>query len=175
MQNIIEKAKQIRLMIFDIDGVLTQGHLFYGPDGHQLKVFHVHDGQGIKFLQQTGVEVAAITACKSEMTAKRLKDLGIAHAYLGTQDKLAAYEDLKQKLKLQDHQVAYLGDDLPDLPVITRVGLGMTVANASEIMRKNASFVTKAKGGKGAAREVCEIIMNAQGTYQAILDSYLKR
>ena len=175
MKSIIDRAKQIRLTILDVDGVLTSGELIYGVNGSELKQFHVLDGQGIKFLQKSGIEVAIITARHSEIIVKRMSDLEITHVYQGNIDKLPAYEDLKQKLKLEDHQIAYMGDDLPDLPIIRRVGLGVTVPNAPTIMHDHARLVTKAKGGKGAVRELCELIMNAQGTYQAILDSYLTR
>jgi 3-deoxy-D-manno-octulosonate 8-phosphate phosphatase (KDO 8-P phosphatase) len=175
MKHLIEKAKKIRLAIFDVDGVLTSGKLFYGPSGHELKTFHVHDGQGLKFLQKTGVEIAIITAKKSEIITQRMSDLEIKFVYQGNGDKLPAYEDLKQKLKLNDDEISYVGDDLPDLPVICRVGLGITVPNAPKIMHDYAHWVTTAKGGKGAVREVCDFIMQSQGTYQTILDGYAKR
>jgi 3-deoxy-D-manno-octulosonate 8-phosphate phosphatase (KDO 8-P phosphatase) len=148
--------------------------LHYGPNGIEYKEFHVHDGQGMKYLQKSGVEIGIITACTSSIVAKRMKDLGINHVYQGIHDKVAAYNELKQKLNIADQQIAYVGDDLPDLPLIVKVGLGVTVANAPEIMRKHAAWVTKAKGGRGAAREVCELIMHAQGTYETIIDSYLQ-
>lgn len=175
MDKIIEKAKPIRLAIFDVDGVLTNGKLHYSPNGIEYKEFHVHDGQGMKFLQKSGVEIGIITACTSPIVAKRMQDLGINHVYQGIQDKTTAYHDLKQKLHITDQQIAYVGDDLPDLPLIVKVGLGVTVANAPEVMRKYATWVTHAKGGRGAAREVCELIMHAQGTYKDIIDSYLQR
>lgn len=175
MKNIIEKAKEIRLAIFDVDGVLTNGKLIYGPDGLEYKEFHVHDGQGIKFLQSTGVEVAIITACKSKAITKRMQDLGIKYVYQGNLDKIPAFEDLKQKLNLHNKQIAYIGDDLPDLPLIVQAGLGITVSNAPAIMQQHATWVTKAAGGCGAAREMCELIMQAQGTYEAIINNYLQR
>ena len=170
-----EKAKPIRLAIFDVDGVLTDGKLVYGPNGIEYKEFHVHDGQGMKYLQKSGVELAIITACTSPIVAKRMKDLGINHIYQGVHDKLSSFEELKLKLALTNEQIAYIGDDLPDLPIITRVGLGMTVANAPEIMRQHAPWTTKAKGGRGAAREFCEIIMRAQGTYEPLIQAHLYR
>lgn len=175
MNEIMEKAKPIRLAIFDVDGILTTGKLFYGPNGIEYKEFHVHDGQGMKYLQQTGVEIAIITARQSDIVTKRMHDLGISHVYQGNLDKVPAYEDLKQKLKLKDEQIAYVGDDLPDLPLIRRVGLGVTVANAPEVMQDHATWVTKRKGGKGAVREVCDLIMRAQGTYDTLVQSHLQR
>lgn len=174
MEKIIAKAKQIRLAIFDVDGVMTDGRLFYSHNGIEYKAFHVHDGQGLKYLQKSGVEVAIITACTSQLVAKRMQDLGIKHIYQGTLEKLPAFEDLKNKLNLTDEQIAYTGDDLPDLPIIHRVGLGIFVSNAPKILHSYASYVTKAKGGKGAVREVCEIIMAAQGTFQTLINSHLQ-
>lgn len=175
MDKIIEKAKLIRLAIFDVDGVLTNGKLFYGPNGIEYKEFHVHDGQGMKYLQKSGVELGIITACTTPIVAKRMQDLGVNYVYQGAYDKVAAYEDLKQKLNLADEQIAYVGDDLPDLPLVSRVGLGVTVANAPLIMQQHAVYVTKARGGKGAVREVCELIMSAQGHFEPLIQSHLDR
>lgn len=175
MQEIIAKAKKIRLAIFDVDGVLTNGMLYYAPDGTELKKFHVHDGQGLKLLQKTGVSIAIITSRQSTVVTKRMQDLGITHVYQNQKDKVPAYEEIKQKLKVTDDEIAYVGDDLPDLPLIRRVGLGITVANAPDIMQKHAHWVTQAEGGQGAAREVCDFIMQAQGHYQQIINTYLER
>ncbi|HEX2548347.1 MAG TPA: HAD-IIIA family hydrolase [Gammaproteobacteria bacterium] len=175
MQSLIDKAKDIRLVIFDVDGVLTAGVLSYDHQGIESKHFHVHDGQGMKFLKKSGVEIAIITTCQSEIIKRRMQDLGVTHTYQGHFDKLPAYEDVKQKLNLQDNQIAYVGDDLPDLPMLLRVGLAVTVANAPKIIQDNVHWITKAKGGKGAAREVCDFIMQAQGTYQTMINSYLQR
>jgi len=175
MQAIIDKAKNIRLAIFDVDGILTTGILSYGLDGIETKNFHVHDGQGMKLLQKSGVEIGIITSCKSDMVRRRMQDLGITHVYRGVYDKLPAYLELKEKLSLTDSQIAYIGDDLPDLPLLVRAGLAITVPNASDIIKKNSHWVTTAKGGKGAAREVCDFIMQAQGTYSSIIESFLKR
>jgi len=174
-ETLIEKAKPIRLAIFDVDGVLTTGNLLYSPMGLESKEFHVHDGQGIKFLQKSGVEVGIITACKTSAVTQRMKDLDIQHVYQGSREKISAYEDLKKKLNLQDEQIAYMGDDLPDLPLIQQAGLGITVPNASPIMHHYAQWTTQAAGGKGAVREVCEFIMQAQGTYDAIVNAYLRQ
>lgn len=175
MEGFIEKAKKIRLLILDVDGVLTSGALIYGKNGEELKKFHVHDGQGIKLLHASGVEIAIITARSSEIVSKRAQDLGITRLYQGQNEKLPAYEDLKQKLKLTDEQIAYVGDDVPDLPIFHRVGLAITVANAPKIMHKYAYWVTTNKGGKGAVREICDLIMEAQGTFSSVMDTYLKR
>jgi 3-deoxy-D-manno-octulosonate 8-phosphate phosphatase (KDO 8-P phosphatase) len=174
MTNITEKAKAIKLMILDVDGVLTNGNLIYSKEAIDYKAFFVQDGLGIKLLKKSGVEVGIITTCKSDIIKRRTQDLGVTHIYQGYEDKLIAYEDLKQKLKLTDIQIAYVGDDLPDLPIIRRVGLGMTVANAPHIMQQYASYTAKAAGGQGAVREICELIMQAQGTYSYIIEAYLQ-
>jgi 3-deoxy-D-manno-octulosonate 8-phosphate phosphatase (KDO 8-P phosphatase) len=175
MQRIIEKAKKIRLVIFDVDGVLTDGSLIYGKNGIEQQVFNVHDGQGMKFLLESGVQIAIITARASEIIVERTEALGVVHVYQGNSNKLPAYEDLKKKLQLSDEEIAYIGDDIPDLPILYRVGLPITVADAPQITKQYVCWVTESKGGKGAAREVCDLIMSAQGTYQGIVEKYLQR
>jgi len=175
MEEIFEQAKKIKLALFDVDGILTSGNLTYGPEGIEIKDFHVHDGQGIKFLKKTGVEIGIITACKTLIIQKRINDLNIEHLYQGTSDKLPAYEDIKAKLNLNDEEIAYMGDDLPDLPILKRVGFATTAKNANPIVKEHVHYITESYGGNGAAREVCDIIMQAQGTYKTIIDSYLKR
>lgn len=175
MQSLVDKAKQIRLVIFDVDGVLTQGILSYDHDGIVRKNFHAHDGQGMRLLRTSGIEIAIITTCRSPMIARRMQDLSIPHVFQGVSDKLPVYETLKKNLNLEDQQIAYVGDDLPDLPMLKRVGLAVTVANAPAIIKDHVHWVTHAKGGKGAAREVCDFIMQAQGTYQSAIDHFLNR
>jgi 3-deoxy-D-manno-octulosonate 8-phosphate phosphatase (KDO 8-P phosphatase) len=174
MRNLTEKAKAVRLLILDVDGVLTSGNLVYTKDAIHYKAFYVHDGLGIKLLQKSGVVVGIITTCKSDIIKRRGQDLGLQHIYQGYEDKLLAYQELKNKLSLADNQIAYVGDDLPDLPIIRRVGLGMTVANAPLIMQQQAAYISKAPGGQGAVREICEFIMQAQGTYSSAIESYLQ-
>jgi len=174
MQSFNEKAKGIRLLILDVDGVLTSGNLVYTKDAIHYKAFSVYDGLGIKLLQKSGVPVAIITSCKSDIIKRRGQDLGLTYIYQGSDNKLIPYQDLKQKLQLKDEEIAYVGDDLPDLPIIRRVGLGMTVANAPSILQQQASYISKASGGQGAVREICELIMQAQGTYSDMLESFLQ-
>ena len=174
MQRVLDKAKAIRLMILDVDGVLTSGNLVYTKEAIHYKAFSVLDGLGIKLLQKTGVIVAIITTCKSDIIKRRAQDLGVDHIYQGYENKLVPYAELKEKLKLSDAEIAYVGDDLPDLPVIRRVGLGMTVANSPRILQQQAVYVSKASGGKGAVREICELIMEAQGTLSAMIEPYLQ-
>lgn len=175
MEHLVEKAKKIRLLILDVDGVLTDGKLYYGPDGIELKAFNIYDGLGIKLLQKTGVRVAIISAKKSEGLIRRIKEMNIEYSFLGQEEKLPAYEELKQTLKLTDDEIAYIGDDLPDLPLLRRAGLAISVPKAPDIILEHIDFITKAKGGKGAAREACEYIMKAQGTYQTVIQSYLTK
>jgi len=175
MQTVVEKAKAIRLLILDVDGVLTSGILYYGNDHMEMKGFHIHDGLGIKLLQKTGVTVAVISGKRSHLVEGRLKELNIDHAYLGHEDKVPAYDDLKQKLELNDNDIAYMGDDLLDLPLLRRAGLAITVPNAPAIMKQYVDFTTIKMGGEGAVREVCELIMNAQGQYLSVIQSYLTR
>lgn len=169
----MEKAKAIKLLILDVDGTLTNGALYYTSAGAEMRGFHVQDGMGLKLLQRSGVEVAVISAKQSEVVAKRMSDLNIEHVYLGHEDKIPAYESLKTKLGLDDSQIAYMGDDLPDLPLLKRAGLAISVPNAPEIIQQHVDFISVKKAGKGAVREACELIMNAQGTYQPVIQSYL--
>lgn len=170
---ISEKAKPIKLLILDVDGILTPGGLYYGTDGLELRRFHVHDGLGIKLLQKTGVKVAVISAKKSTVVERRLKDLQIQERYLGHEEKLPAYEELKKRLKLKDEEIAYMGDDFPDLPILRRVGLAVTVPGAPVLMHEYVDFITKSHAGDGAVREVCELIIQSQDNYQSVVQSYL--
>jgi len=173
MQDVWEKAKQIKLVIFDVDGVLTDGSLFYGDDGQEYKAFHSRDGHGMKMLQQTGVQIGIITGRTSNVVEHRMKNLGISHVYQGRLDKLPAFEELIAKLGLQPEQVAYAGDDVVDLPIMIRVGLAITVPSAHELAKQHAHWVTTQAAGAGAARDICEMIMKAQGNYESAMQKYL--
>ncbi|RDI48783.1 KdsC family phosphatase [Aquicella lusitana] len=172
---LVEKAKSIRLLILDIDGILTTGILYYGNQGIEVKGFSIYDGLGIKLLQKTGVQVAVISGKTSEAVLRRMRELNIEYAYLGQDDKLPAYEELKEKLQLNDQEIAYMGDDLPDLPLLRRAGFAITVPKAPTIIKQHADLITKTKAGKGAVREICEFIMEAQGQYQSVIQSYLTK
>lgn len=172
-QDLQKRAKAIKLAIFDVDGVLTDGRLYFLTDGSEFKTFNTLDGQGIKMLINSGVRTAIISGRSTPVVEKRANNLGIQHLYQGREDKLVVLDELLGELGLNYAQVAYLGDDLPDLPVIRRVGLGMAVANAAGFVRQHAHGVTEARGGEGAAREFCELIMRAQGSLDAALDAYL--
>ena len=173
MQDIQTKAAAIRLVVFDVDGVLTDGSLYIGDDGQEYKAFHSKDGHGMVMLQQSGVEIAIITGRTSEVVRIRMASLGIERVYQGKREKLPAYEEIKQITGFDDEQIAYVGDDVVDLPVMTRVGLSIAVQDAHTLTKQHAHWVTPSGGGRGAAREVCELIMDAQGHLQGLLDAYV--
>jgi 3-deoxy-D-manno-octulosonate 8-phosphate phosphatase (KDO 8-P phosphatase) len=173
MRDILERASRIRLAIFDVDGVLTDGSLFIGDDGQEYKAFNSRDGHGMTMLRQTGVTLAIITGRSSEVVRIRMTSLGINHIYQGIQDKLMAYEELKQSLNLTDEAIAYVGDDVVDLPVLRRAGLAVAVADAHPLVQRHAHWRTASPGGRGAARDLCELLMEAQGTLDAMMARYL--
>jgi 3-deoxy-D-manno-octulosonate 8-phosphate phosphatase (KDO 8-P phosphatase) len=164
---LLARAAKIRLAVFDVDGTLTDGRLWYGEDGHETKVFHVHDGLGLKRLQAHGVQVAIITARISHPVALRAEELDIAHVYQGQSDKRACLNDLLDALQLTPEQAAFVGDDLPDLPPMGVVGLAVAVADAHPWVSERAHWCTQRGGGRGAAREVCDLILHAQGKSDA--------
>ena len=174
MQDIREKAANIRLIVFDVDGVLTDGSLYIGDDGQEYKAFNSKDGHGMVMLQHSGVEIAIITGRSSEVVRIRMASLGIQRVYQGKREKLPAYEELKQITGFNDDQIAYVGDDVVDLPVMTRAGFAVAVQDAHPLAKQHAHWVAPSGGGKGAAREVCELIMDAQGNLQSALQHYLK-
>ena len=174
MQDILERAAQVRLVIFDVDGVLTDGSLYLGDDGLEYKAFNARDGHGMVLLQETGVRLAVISGRRSEAVRIRMEGLGVAHVYQGQRDKLPAFEELKRALGLTDAVIAYVGDDVIDLPVMRRVGLAIAVGDAHPLVRQHAHWCTSAPGGRGAAREVCELVMAAQGTLEPINRGYLQ-
>ncbi|MCK5898844.1 MAG: 3-deoxy-manno-octulosonate-8-phosphatase KdsC [Methylococcales bacterium] len=171
---IFDKIKKLKLLILDVDGVLTDGRLFFDAHGSEYKAFHARDGHGLKLLQQTGVEVAIISGRKSQSVTLRMKNLGIQHVYQGHEDKIAAFEEILSKMKLTPAQVAHVGDDLLDLPLMKRASLGIAVADANFAVKEYADCITDEKGGCGAVREVCDFIMQTQGSFETILHSYLR-
>lgn len=172
LDEIYARARPIRMLIFDVDGVLTDGSLYYGDDGQEYKAFNSLDGHGIKMLRATGVEPAIITGRTSHVVLHRARNLGIARIFQGAHDKLETYQALLAETGLGAEQTAYMGDDIVDLPVLRRCGLAVSVPAAPELVRARAHYVTRAGGGHGAAREVCELIMGAQGSWQAQLALY---
>jgi 3-deoxy-D-manno-octulosonate 8-phosphate phosphatase (KDO 8-P phosphatase) len=173
MQDILERAAPIRLVIFDVDGVLTDGSLFLGDDGQEYKAFNSRDGHGMVTLQSTGVALAVITGRSSEVVRIRMEGLGVSHVYQGRRDKLPAFDELRGNLGLAPEQIAYVGDDVVDLPVMRRVGLAIAVADAHPLVIEHAHWTTRLGGGRGAAREVCELIMQAQGNLHRITSDWL--
>lgn len=159
---IVLLAARIKLAIFDVDGVLTDGRLMLGPNGQEFKNFHVRDGQGLVMLRESGVMLAIITGRESAVVAERMAELGIEYVFQGQSDKLAALESLLRELKVDATEVCYVGDDCPDIPVMTRVGLPIAVADAHWMLHEHAVCTTTANGGAGAVREVCELILSAQ-------------
>lgn len=170
---LLERARHIRLAIFDVDGVLTDGRLYFMPDGTEFKSFNTLDGHGIKLLIASGVQAAIISGRNSPLVERRAANLGIQHLIQGREDKLTALAELRALVPVEMEQIAFLGDDLPDLPVMRRVGLGMAVATADSFVRQHAHGVTASAGGAGAAREFCELIMRAQGTLDSAQAAYL--
>ena len=173
MEDILAKAQEIRLVIFDVDGVLTDGSLYLGDDGQEYKAFNSRDGHGMKMLQQSGVLIGIITGRTSEVVRIRMASLGVEHVYQGRQEKLPAYEELRDKLGLRDRQIAYVGDDVVDLPIMRCVGLAVAVGDAHPLVIQHAHWQTPHAGGHGAGRDVCEMIMEAQGSLRPAMEHYL--
>jgi 3-deoxy-D-manno-octulosonate 8-phosphate phosphatase (KDO 8-P phosphatase) len=173
MKDILDKAAKIKLLVFDVDGVLTDGRLIVGDDGQEYKSFFSKDGLGIKMLLKTGVEVAVITARTSKVVLHRMENLGIDRIYQGQLEKLPAFEKILKDLNITAEEAAYVGDDVIDLPVMLRAGLAITVQDAHPLAKQHAHWQTPQPGGRGAARDVCELIMQAQGTLEAQFEQYL--
>lgn len=173
MSDASTRAAKIRLMIFDVDGILTDGSLHFGADGEALKTFNVLDGQGIRLLQNAGIATAIISARQSPIVARRAADLGITHVRQGIHDKKTAFLQLLNELSINADECGFIGDDVIDLPVLTRVGFAASVPNGHAEVRQRVHHVTTASGGKGAAREVCDFILRAQNKYDSVLAEYL--
>lgn len=173
MSDALERARPLRLMAFDVDGVLTDGVLYYTHEGTELKAFHTLDGLGLKLLAHAGVELALISGRRSNAVAARAANLGIARLFQGVEDKLAVFERVRGELRLDARACGFMGDDLPDLPVLTRCGFAATVPDAPEAVRSRAHYVSRTPGGRGAAREVCDLILRAQGAFDAAIARYL--
>ncbi len=160
---VLRRASGIALAIFDVDGVLTNGQLLLGPQGQEFKQFHARDGQGLVMLRDAGIAVAVISGRASEVVTQRMNELGITHVYQGERSKERAYEMLLGELDLRPEQTCFVGDDLPDIPVMRRAGLAVAVADAHPCVLAVAHWCTTIRGGYGAARETCELILQAQG------------
>jgi 3-deoxy-D-manno-octulosonate 8-phosphate phosphatase (KDO 8-P phosphatase) len=168
-----ERIKPLRLIAFDVDGVLTDGGLYLSDSGEEFKRFNSLDGQGLKMLKASGVELAIITGRTSKCVEMRARNLGIARLYQGVEDKLAVMQSLLAELKLAPEAAAFMGDDVVDLPVMRRVGLALSVPAAPQVVRDHAHYVSLREAGHGAVREICELILGAQGTLDTQLAPYL--
>ena len=172
-ETVMRKAREIKVVIFDVDGVLTDGKIYFTNNDMEYKAFHSHDGLGIKMLLRAGIEVGIMTARKSELVQKRMDELGVKHVFQGQENKITAYETLKNSLAVEDYQIAYVGDDLIDVGPMRRAGLGIAVANAPPFVHQHADWSTSRQGGSGAAREVCELILAAQNMLKEMCEQYL--
>lgn len=174
LDDVRQRARSLKLIIFDVDGILTDGALYLSDDGQEVKAFFSLDGHGMKMLKRSGVELAIITARNSQLMVHRARNLGINHLYQGAEDKLEAYQHLLGELGIAPEHIAYMGDDVVDLPVMRRCGLAITVPAAPDIVKEYSHYVTALPGGRGAVREVCELIMRAQDTWDAQMAPYLR-
>ena len=169
----ITKIEQIKLLILDVDGLLTDGRLYFDNNGTEYKCFHARDGHGIKMLRQTGVEIAVISGRSSNTVALRMESLGVKYVFQGHENKRAAFDEILNTLNLTAEQTAHMGDDLLDLPIMTQVGFAIAVQDANFAVKNHADWCTATAGGLGAVREVCDLIMQVQGNFQSILQTYL--
>lgn len=172
MSSIQNRAAAARLLALDVDGILTDGRIYYGNDGEELKAFNIKDGLGLKLLQDCGVKVAIITGRQSEIVARRARELGIEEIVQGRDDKLSALLELCQRLDIAMEECIYMGDDLPDLGAVIAAGVGMTVSDGAAAVRQAADWISKAAGGDGAVREACEFILTARGDWAALEAGY---
>jgi len=172
-EDLVSRLKNIKLLILDVDGVMTDGGLTIGDDGLEYKTFHAHDGLGMKLLKATGVSLAIITGRTSNVVKQRAESTGVAHFYQGAEDKLEAFRDLMKSSGLRAEQCAFMGDDVVDLPPMLQCGLAIAVPDSPRLLLDRAHYVTRKAGGRGAVREVCELIMQAQGTFDAQMAQFL--
>jgi 3-deoxy-D-manno-octulosonate 8-phosphate phosphatase (KDO 8-P phosphatase) len=172
-EEITERAARIRILLLDVDGVLTDGGILLHPDGGESKVFNVRDGLGIRLLQRAGIEVGFISGRNSRVVARRAEDLGIGLVVQGTLYKLPAYEEIMTERGLSDRDVAYVGDDIVDIPILRRVGLAVATAGAIPTVGSYCHVITDRDGGRGAVREVCELILQAQGRWEEMAGPFL--
>ena len=168
------KAKPIKLLLLDVDGVLTDGTIMYTHEGTEIKSFHTHDGLGLRLLKEAGVETGLITARSSKALTRRANDLSINHVYQDVSNKVEIYEKLLKELGLTPSEVAYMGDDWLDLRLLARVGFSITVADGADELKQVVHYVTKTAGGRGAVREVCDLIIDAKEMRELLLAGYLE-
>ncbi len=174
LSELYDRARRVRLVIFDVDGVLTDGSLYITNAGEEFKAFHTQDGHGMKMLKATGVQLAIVTGRTSRSVELRAENLGVGILYQGVEDKLAVFEELLARFGFEKDCCAFVGDDVVDLPVMRRCGLAVAVPEAPPLVKSHAHYVTRQIGGRGAVREVCEIIMHAQDTFDTQMEQYLR-
>lgn len=170
---VINKLKDIKILLLDVDGVLTDGGIIYDDDGTETKIFNVKDGLGIRLLMEAGIHLCIVTGRRSNALVRRCKDLGIDHIYDGVRNKVDVLDAILARTGLSAAEVAFIGDDLPDLALMKKIGLSIAVADADKTILENADMVTSAKGGHGAVREVCEAILSAKGLWKKILEHFM--
>ena len=171
---VAERARRVKLLIVDIDGVMTDGRIVYSIYGDELKFFDVTDGFGISLLNRAGIKTAIITAKKSRIVKMRARDLKIAKAYQGFIDKLIPFDKLLEDFKIAAENICFIGDDLPDMPILRRVGFAVSVPNALDEVKAAAHYITSKAGGRGAVREVCDILLKSQGKWDEATAKYFK-
>ncbi|MGD0885408.1 MAG: HAD-IIIA family hydrolase [Thermodesulfovibrionales bacterium] len=168
-----ERAKKTKLLILDVDGVLTDGSIILDSQDNELKSFHVRDGHGIKMLIKAGLQIAIITGRYSKVVERRARELGISEVYQRCHTKIVAFDHILEKLGLHEEEVAYMGDDIVDIPILRRVGLSIVVNDATDEAKEHAMMVTHGCGGKGAVREVCDFLLKAKGLWESLAGEYL--
>lgn len=173
-ESLLAKAAKIRLIALDVDGIMSDGKLYFSASGDELKAFNILDGLGLKQLMAAGLTVAVITGRQSPLTEKRMRDLGIPHLMQGREDKKVALRELVSTMGINPDAIAYMGDDLPDLPALRFAGLAITVPNGYWLVKQHADYCTRARGGEGAVREACDLLLAAHGKLDAALAPYLE-
>jgi 3-deoxy-D-manno-octulosonate 8-phosphate phosphatase (KDO 8-P phosphatase) len=174
-ERLVERAAAVELLALDVDGVLTDGRLYFDNRGNEMKAFHTRDGLGLRTLQQEGLEIALITGRKSEIVDQRAQQLGIEHVFQGRNDKLNAYMELLSATGQSDRKVCYAGDDWIDIPVLDRVGLAVTVPDADPVVKEHVHWITEQSGGHGAVREICNLVLAARGADTRALERILRQ
>lgn len=170
----VDDLAKIKLLLLDVDGVMTDGRIIYDNDGGETKAFDVKDGHGLKLVQRAGIKVGIITGRQSAVVARRAAELGIELVYQGAKDKILPFNDILEKLALTPEEVAYVGDDIVDLPVMRKVGFAATVADAVDDVKPYADMVSKRSGGRGGVREICEFLLKESGRWSAVTRHYFE-
>ena len=171
---IIEKAKRVKVLVVDIDGVMTDGRIIYSTYGEELKFFDVQDGFGITLLHRAGIKTVIITAKKSKIVKHRARDLKVTKAYQGFMDKATPFNDILKRFNVMPEEVCFMGDDLIDIPVLKHAGLAVAVPNAVEEVRSSAHYITAKIGGRGAVREICDLLLKSQGKWEFVTAKYFE-